>query len=79
MNIFCFSFLFFFKQNQVHIDLTPPVPGSVYDGREEGPTDVVFSSESATVSSQWEGFTDPESGITEYKVSVFRRKRMRYI
>ena len=59
--------------------MTPPVPGTVYDGREEGPTDVVFSSESATVSSQWEGFIDPESGITEYKVSVFRRQRMRYI
>ncbi|XP_061188852.1 uncharacterized protein LOC133197029 [Saccostrea echinata] len=56
--------------NGVLVDKTPPVPGYAVDG----PTlleDTSFSSETATKSVTWENFTDPESGIEKYYVSVF--------
>ncbi|XP_038062441.1 uncharacterized protein LOC119732930 [Patiria miniata] len=55
------------------VDLTPPIQGSVYDGLLPGPTDLDFSSEPATVEAQWKGFSDPESGIEDYQVTVYRK------
>ncbi|XP_062588035.1 uncharacterized protein LOC134249704 [Saccostrea cucullata] len=54
----------------VLVDKTPPLPGFAVDG----PSllkDTSFSSETATKSVTWENFTDPESGIEKYYVSVF--------
>ncbi|XP_033637723.1 uncharacterized protein LOC117298529 [Asterias rubens] len=61
------------SSNGVSVDLTPPVQGSVYDGLLPGPTDLEFSSKPATVSAQWQGFSDPESGIEDYQVTVYRK------
>ncbi|XP_033637389.1 uncharacterized protein LOC117298318 isoform X2 [Asterias rubens] len=61
------------SSNGVTVDLTPPVQGSVYDGLLPGPTDLEFSSKPATVSAQWQGFSDPESGIEDYQVTVYRK------
>ncbi|XP_022102001.1 uncharacterized protein LOC110985344 [Acanthaster planci] len=57
----------------VTVDLTPPIQGSVYDGLLPGPTDLEFSSKPATVEAQWEGFSDPDSGIEDYQVTVYRK------
>ena len=60
------------------VDLTPPVQGSVYDGLFPGPADLEFSSKPATVSAQWQGFSDPESGIEDYQVTIYRKNDDRY-
>ncbi|XP_038050728.1 uncharacterized protein LOC119723897 [Patiria miniata] len=57
----------------VTVDLTPPLQGSVYDGLLPGPTDLEFSSKPATVEAQWQGFSDPDSGIDDYQVTIYRK------
>ncbi|XP_077996024.1 uncharacterized protein LOC144449371 [Glandiceps talaboti] len=53
-------------------DATPPVEGWIKDGLD--PTkDMVYSSERATVSANWDGFYDPESSMKEYTVTVWRK------
>ena len=59
----------------VTLDLTPPVSGYIYDGNDEDSVDVKYSSESACVAAFWGNFSDPESNIENYIVSVHRRKR----
>lgn len=51
------------------VDVTPPVPGLVVDGSDIT-NDDNFTSEAATVTTTWDGFYDPESGIRDYAVSV---------
>ncbi|KAK7498950.1 hypothetical protein BaRGS_00009759 [Batillaria attramentaria] len=54
----------------VLIDLTPPVPGVVVDGDDIN-SDIEFTSETASLSSSWQGFHDPETQIDSYTLSVF--------
>ncbi|XP_069134862.1 uncharacterized protein [Argopecten irradians] len=54
----------------VLIDTTHPLPGVVFDGSNIG-SDIGFSSERATKSCNWDNFTDPESHISKYDVSLF--------
>ncbi|XP_071798137.1 uncharacterized protein [Asterias amurensis] len=61
------------SSNGVIVDLTPPVQGSVYDGLLPGTKDLDFSSKPATVSARWQGFSDPESGIEDYRVTIYRK------
>ena len=61
------------------VDLTPPEAGVIVDGLEPNFHDVAFSSESATITSQWENYTDPESGIRDHKVSVYRKRDGRLV
>ena len=61
------------------VDLTPPAAGVIVDGLESKFHDVAFSSESATITSQWENYTDPESGIRDHKVSVYRKRDGRLV
>ncbi|XP_013394005.1 uncharacterized protein LOC106161555, partial [Lingula anatina] len=51
------------------IDMTNPIPGWAVDGLSHK-QDVDFSAETATVSTVWGGFHDPESDIDHYEVSV---------
>ena len=51
------------------VDITSPIPGVVKDGFSVQ-HDIDYSSETATVRSVWDNFTDPESGIADYKVHV---------
>ncbi|XP_013400547.1 uncharacterized protein LOC106166509 [Lingula anatina] len=51
------------------IDLTTPVAGWAVDGLNLN-QNIDFSAETATVSSAWDGFYDPESGIDHYEVIV---------
>ncbi|XP_070573951.1 uncharacterized protein [Ptychodera flava] len=53
-------------------DATPPESGWIKDGLNPD-EDVVFSSEPSTVSANWDGFSDPESDIKEYSVTVWRK------
>nr|XP_006817933.1 PREDICTED: uncharacterized protein LOC100377080 [Saccoglossus kowalevskii] len=53
-------------------DATPPIEGELRDGLDPN-IDMSYSSELATVSANWNGYSDPESGIGEYDVSVYRR------
>ena len=55
----------------VRIDLTPPVEGYVKDGAVKG-QDIRYSSEAASVGANWDGYTDPESGIRDYRLSVYK-------
>ncbi|CAH1239174.1 HEG1 [Branchiostoma lanceolatum] len=55
----------------VLFDATPPVEGSLRDGLEPD-SDLQFSSEPSTVSANWDGYSDPESGIGDYAVTVQR-------
>lgn len=52
------------------VDLTPPLPGWIKDGKTK-PKDIAYSSESATKNCFWGNFTDPESDIAGYEVSVY--------
>ncbi|XP_022103294.1 uncharacterized protein LOC110986022 [Acanthaster planci] len=62
------------SSNGVTVDLTPPIQGNVYDGLLPGHTDLDFSSRPATVEAQWHGFYDPDSGIKDYQVTVYRKQ-----
>ena len=53
----------------VKVDMTDPVPGVVTDGQEED-NDISFSSDTASCYSHWRNFTDIESNIDMYKVTV---------
>ncbi|KAI8482777.1 hypothetical protein Bbelb_394390 [Branchiostoma belcheri] len=55
----------------VLFDATPPVEGTLRDGLEPD-SDLEFSSEPSTVSANWDGYRDPESGIGDYTVTVQR-------
>ncbi|XP_066289112.1 uncharacterized protein [Branchiostoma lanceolatum] len=55
----------------VLFDATPPVEGTLRDGLEPD-SDLQFSSEPSTVSANWDGYSDPESGIGDYAVTVQR-------
>ncbi|KAI8487517.1 hypothetical protein Bbelb_347510 [Branchiostoma belcheri] len=55
----------------VLFDATPPVEGTLRDGLEPD-SDLEFSSEPSTVSANWAGYRDPESGIGDYAVTVQR-------
>ncbi|XP_060074374.1 uncharacterized protein LOC132554093 [Ylistrum balloti] len=52
------------------IDITPPLPGIIWDGPVKG-NDIDFSSETATKSCNWDNFTDPESHIAKYDISLY--------
>ena len=54
----------------VLIDETAPVPGWLHDGDDEL-EDMDYSSETATVQSVWDDFSDPESGIADYSIKVY--------
>ncbi|XP_077992165.1 uncharacterized protein LOC144446291 [Glandiceps talaboti] len=58
--------------NGVLVDTTPPVEGDLRDGLDQL-VDVKYSSETATVSANWNGYSDPESDIMKYSVSVYRQ------
>ncbi|XP_033121447.1 uncharacterized protein LOC117120538 [Anneissia japonica] len=57
----------------VLIDITPPNEGDLLDGILFGNRDIQYSSSPATVSGQWYNFTDPESGIDNFLISVYCR------
>ena len=65
--LFCIS-------STVIVDLTPPVSGIIVDGNETDFTNVQFSSEPASVKAQWADYSDPESGIRDYKITVYRKQ-----
>ncbi|MCR4277938.1 MAG: lamin tail domain-containing protein [Candidatus Berkelbacteria bacterium] len=48
-------------------DLTPPIGGIVNDG---AGVDIDWSANTAQITVNWSGFTDPESGITDYMVGL---------
>ena len=54
------------------VDLTPPVSGWVVDGLSPG-EDLQYSSDSASVRLMFGGFSDPESDIKDYQLSVYRK------
>ncbi|XP_019624877.1 PREDICTED: uncharacterized protein LOC109470382 isoform X2 [Branchiostoma belcheri] len=56
----------------VMYDATPPEEGWVKDGLDPN-HDVTYSSETATVSALWDDFRDPESDISDYEVTVWRK------
>ncbi|XP_070572594.1 uncharacterized protein [Ptychodera flava] len=56
----------------VLFDATAPVEGELRDGLDPS-VDMKYSSETATVSANWNGYTDPESGILQYDVSIYRQ------
>ena len=44
------------------VDISPPLPGLVYDGNGQS-GDIVFQSSSTKYCASWHDFRDPESGI----------------
>ena len=54
----------------VLVDTTPPVPGTVADGSDVS-RDINYTSETATITTSWADFYDPESGLADYTLSVF--------
>ena len=56
----------------VYIDVTPPLIGVVKDG-DDPSSDKIYSSDASTVASTWQKFSDPESGIKNYHVEVYRK------
>ena len=54
------------------VDATPPDAGRVYSGLVTG-IDLQYSSNAFSVQANWMNFTDDESGISHYTVTVFYR------
>lgn len=54
----------------VYCDLTYPIAGEVQDGTDE---DIVFTSLQATYAAKWSQFSDPESKIWEYFMTIQRK------
>jgi predicted GH43/DUF377 family glycosyl hydrolase len=48
-------------------DATPPLSGAVSDG---AAADIDFQGSTTTISGNWSGFSDPESGITGYEWAI---------
>nr|KAG5706489.1 hypothetical protein BaRGS_032882 [Batillaria attramentaria] len=61
--------------NGVLVDITPPIPGNVSDG-DDVINDIDFTSETATITTTWSDFQDPESGLTPYSLSVFVNQQL---
>lgn len=59
-----------FSSLLVLVDTTSPIPGYALDGSNLK-KDLIFSSETATKTVSWDNFTDPESGIDNYVVSIY--------
>lgn len=57
------------------VDITPPIRGMVSDGK-RNERELKFSSETVSKYANWEGFSDPESGIAEYKIDVYINNEM---
>ena len=60
------------------IDLTPPVKGVVKDGKDPN-EDMRYSSKASTVASTWKQFSDPESGLKNYLVNIYRKPAGKYV
>ena len=53
------------------MDITPPLPGHVVDGKTTDAEDIKYSSETVTKNCHWSGYYDHESGIDKYMVDVY--------
>ena len=51
--------------------MTEPIPGYVVDGHASDEEDMSYTSETATKTCHWDGYSDPESGIQKYLVEVY--------
>lgn len=56
-------------ENFITVDRTPPLAGTVNDGSEIS-LDANFQSSLDTLCVNWDGFSDPESGIAEIEWTV---------
>ena len=54
----------------VKVDVTPPSSGNVADGSS---SDIQYSHSLTTLSATWNGFSDEQSGIDHYTVTVYRK------
>ncbi|XP_070573675.1 uncharacterized protein [Ptychodera flava] len=52
-------------------DETPPESGWIKDG-EDTEKDMIYSPLASTVSANWDDFSDPESGIDNYVISIWK-------
>ena len=53
----------------VTIDTSPPTLGTVLDGT----SNISYSSSLTTISAMWSNFEDPQSGITNYAIKIYRQ------
>ncbi len=51
------------------LDFSPPFAGNVYDGLQEG-AQTYFTYIDTQLSSNWDGFYDPQSGVGSYSASL---------
>ena len=56
------------------IDLSPPEPGAVVDGRLDHFEDLEFSSSKSSADLQWKKSSDSESGIKQQDVKVSKQR-----
>ncbi len=56
-------------ENSIMVDRTPPLAGTVNDGSVIS-LDASYQSSLDTLCVNWEGFSDPESGVTEIEWTV---------
>ena len=58
------------------VDITPPDAGTVHDGGTKG-EDISFSSATASKQCYWDGFSDPESTITNYDIALYINSQLK--
>ena len=51
------------------VDRTPPLAGMVNDGERVG-TDIDYTSSTSMLCVNWQGFSDPESGISSIRWTI---------
>ena len=57
------------SEEAITVDRSPPLAGSVNDGEEVG-TDVDYIDSTSQLCVNWEGFSDPESGISAIQWAI---------
>lgn len=55
------------------MDRTPPLAGTVNDGEEVG-TDIDYTESTTRLCVNWQGFSDPESGISLIQWAIGKSK-----
>lgn len=55
------------------VDRTPPLAGTVNDGERVG-TDIDYTSSTSMLCVNWQGFSDPESGISAIRWTIGKHK-----
>lgn len=60
------------SEEAIMVDRTPPLAGTVNDGKRVG-TDIDYTPSTSMLCVNWQGFSDPESGISSIQWTIGKK------